>query len=86
MNCLKLVFRSESSSTSTLSVCEQQRLWQDHQEMKTNDANLSSVQYCIVFCLFDLILYVLSTIFQLKRDRFSWVEPVLCLAHGHSAL
>ena len=28
-------------------------------------------------CLFDLILYVPSTIFQLNRDRTSWVEPVL---------
>ena len=28
-------------------------------------------------CLFDLILYVPSTIFQLKRDGYSWVEPVL---------
>ena len=27
--------------------------------------------------LFDLILYVPSTIFQLNRDRSSWVEPVL---------
>ena len=27
--------------------------------------------------LFDLILYVQSTIFQLNRDRSSWVEPVL---------
>ena len=26
--------------------------------------------------LFDLILYVPSTIFQLCRDRSSWVEPV----------
>ena len=30
-----------------------------------------------VFCLFDLILYVPSTIFQLYRDGSSWVEPVL---------
>ena len=30
-------------------------------------------------CLFDLILYVPSTIFQLNRDRSSWVEPVLSL-------
>ena len=30
-----------------------------------------------VVCLFDLILYVPSTIFQLKRDGSSWVEPVL---------
>ena len=28
-------------------------------------------------CLFDLILYIPSTIFQLNRDRSSWVEPVL---------
>ena len=28
-------------------------------------------------CLFDLSLYVPSTIFQLNRDRSSWVEPVL---------
>ena len=28
-------------------------------------------------CLFDLILYVPSTIFQLNRDRSSWVEPVI---------
>ena len=27
--------------------------------------------------LFDLILYVPSTIFQLNRDGPSWVEPVL---------
>ena len=27
--------------------------------------------------LFNLILYVLSTIFQLNRDGSSWVEPVL---------
>ena len=30
-------------------------------------------------CLFDLILYVPSTIFQLNRDGISWVEPVLSL-------
>ena len=29
--------------------------------------------------LFDLILYAQSTIFQLNRDRSSWVEPVLSL-------
>ena len=28
-------------------------------------------------CLFDLILYVPSTIFQLNRDETFWVEPVL---------
>ena len=29
------------------------------------------------FCLFDSFLYVLITIFQLNRNRSSWVEPVL---------
>ena len=28
-------------------------------------------------CLFDMILYVPSTIFQLNGDGSSWVEPVL---------
>ena len=31
----------------------------------------------IWFCLFDLILYVPSTVFQLNMDGSSWVEPVL---------
>ena len=30
-----------------------------------------------ISCLFDLILYIPSTIIQLDRDRSSWVEPVL---------
>ena len=30
--------------------------------------------FCFV-CLFDLILYVPPTIFQLYRDGSSWVEP-----------
>ena len=34
-------------------------------------------QLYILFDLFDLILYVPSTIFQLNRDGSSWVEPVL---------
>ena len=33
--------------------------------------------YLFGFCLFGLILYVPSTIFQLYRDGSSWVEPVL---------
>ena len=31
---------------------------------------------CFLFVLFDLILYVPSTIFQLYRDGSFWVEPV----------
>ena len=42
---------------------------------------LGHLSYCgtslAAFCLFDLILYVPSTIFQLNRDGSSWVEPVL---------
>ena len=34
------------------------------------------VQFLFV-CLFDLILHVPSTIFQLNRDGSSWIEPVL---------
>ena len=36
------------------------------------------IQEMVIFlCLFDLILYIPSTIFQLCRDGSSWVEPVL---------
>ena len=42
-------------------------------------ANLIKKQFLFIqfVCLFDLILYVPSTIFLLNRDRSSWVEPVL---------
>ena len=36
-----------------------------------------SDQHHVSLFLFDLILYLPSTIFQLNRDRSSWVEPVL---------
>ena len=35
------------------------------------------VTSCMDVCLFCLILYVPSTVFQLNRDGSSWVEPVL---------
>ena len=37
----------------------------------------SNYRYFNLFILFDLILHVPSTIFQLNRDGSSWVEPVL---------
>ena len=37
----------------------------------------SARQYLVCLFLFDLILYVPSTIFQLNRDGSSWIEPVL---------
>ena len=43
-------------------------------------ADLLLVIVCVpvkVTFLFDLILYVPSTIFQLNRDGSSWIEPVL---------
>ena len=48
-----------------------------------------TVKFCLI--LFDLILYVPSTIFQLYRDGPSWVEPVLSwdkcvLLKDHSAV
>ena len=36
-----------------------------------------NINHALFVCLFDMILYVPSTIFQLNRDGFSWVEPVL---------
>ena len=44
-------------------------------QSKTSCDNCSC--YLLFVCLFDLILYVPSTNFQLNRDRSSWVEPVL---------
>ena len=37
----------------------------------------SSCRTSAFVLMFDLILYVQSTIFQLYRDGSSWVEPVL---------
>ena len=46
--------------------------------IKNCEVILINILYNDVFvCLFDLILYVPSTIFQLNRDESSWVEPVL---------
>ena len=38
---------------------------------------ISLYVFYFMFVLFDLILYVPSTIFQLNRDGSSWLEPVL---------
>ena len=35
------------------------------------------VLHAVFVVLLDLIFYVPSTIFQLYRDRSSWVEPVI---------
>ena len=44
---------------------------------------------CCLFCLFDLILYVPSSIFQLYSDGSSWVDTklgLMCLAQEHNAV
>ena len=45
----------------------------------TGVQNLEHLPYALTVCflLFDLILYVPSTIFQLNRNGSSWFEPVL---------
>ena len=43
---------------------------------QTASSEGSLIWVCPV-CLFDLILYFPSTIYQLNRDGSSWVEPVL---------
>ena len=45
-------------------------------QKNTNTRNNINEKKCFVR-LFDLILYVPSTIFQFYRDGYSWVEPVL---------
>ena len=49
-----------------------------HKEFnKFNNTRAQMLDLFIKWFLFDLILYVPSTIFQLNRDGSSWVEPVL---------
>ena len=47
--------------------------------------------YLLNYCLFALILYVPSTIFQLCRGGSSWVKTstklgLMCFAQGHSVV
>ena len=43
----------------------------------TGQQDQSLTKISMEYCLFDLILYFPSSIFQLNRDGSSWVEPVL---------
>ena len=55
-------------------------MFQNYFELSSVSKNLNSNfrGFTVYFvCLFDLILYVPSTIFQLNRDGSSWIEPVL---------
>ena len=53
--------------------CDETKSWINEKLKTANDENYLVSR----FCLFDLILYVPSTIFQLNRDGSCWVEPVL---------
>ena len=44
---------------------------------KSEEVSCFKSLICGFVCLFDLILYAPSTIFQLNRDGSSWVEPIL---------
>ena len=59
-------------------VCVNKQIRAFH-ELSTVSSTLSDKKNdpLLFVCLFDLILYVQSTIFQLYRDGSSWVEPVL---------
>ena len=43
----------------------------------TRNSRVNPLTCDLESCLFDLILYVPLTIFELNRDGSSWVEPVL---------
>ena len=63
------------SNICDLLICIQSHIFTYVQHLNT--VVYQSVHTLCIFCLFDLILNVPSTIFQLCRDRSSWVEPVL---------
>ena len=46
-------------------------------EIQKEPVVMNEEKYVFVLFLFDLIPYVPSKIFQLRRDGSSWVEPVL---------
>ena len=72
---LLIVVFGSSLPSSTKTPSKFDFLWQNFL-----DPRMCLIKYVNLtwwFCLFDLILYVPSTIFQLNRDGSSWVEPVL---------
>ena len=77
---------------SCINICQVPRMLFEHeadrvsvQHHPRDPASVNAMkQTCVIVILafvfvslFDLILYVPSTIFQLNRDGSSWVEPVL---------
>ena len=64
---------SDSKRTSEQKIKRQRKR---HRILVSNYRKKTAFSFS-VFCLFDLIPYVPSTIFQLCRDGSSWVEPVL---------
>ena len=60
---------------------EEKRREEENRERIAEEAKLLKTKSDEVMentvCLFDLIIYVPSTMFQLSRNGSSWVEPVL---------
>ena len=51
--------------------------FKDLQPPEKSDLQYKCLVLILFVCLFELILYIPSTTFQLNRDGSSWVEPVL---------
>ena len=70
---------NQSPRYAALGTCSQgSNVFMDKKNMiRPNRMNAQADVYDLFVCLFDLSLYVPSTIFQLYRDGSSWVEPVL---------
>ena len=62
------------SRLQLVSVAEPDPVTNPEDRFSNNDAQILQ---CLLVCLFDLILYVPSTIFQLNKEGSFWVEPVL---------
>ena len=77
-----LSLKEGCTGSSESSLVKMSNCWKSHAAAHINsffcvESGISIYIQQSNFCLFDLILYVPSTTFQLNRDRSSWVEPVL---------
>ena len=69
---------TETTTMYTKLLCERHRyIFYGILELEVTFNIISILLLYMDVCLFVLILYVPSTIFQLYRDGSSWVEPVL---------
>ena len=69
-------FSLQLSSRTQFTKTNNEKVIAENQCEKHKKTSLDKGQWlscCVGFCLFDLFLYVPSTIFQLNRDGSSWV-------------